>query len=85
MPGFVLGPREGPAPQVRPAGGGINPAQVSLAVKLRQRIEERARRWVSRERRGDITALRVRGSTHRWPAGTSLVRIRQLPIVPLTG
>ena len=98
--------------QIRPAGGRINPAQVSLAVKLCQRIEECARRRVSRERRGDIvreiTALRTfggqldshliadrnpmlirrfeaRGSTHRRSAGTSLVRIRQPPIVPLTG
>ena len=49
--------------QIGPAGGRINPAQVSLAVKLRQCIEERGRRRVSRERRtdivGKITALRT--------------------------
>ena len=49
--------------QIRPAGGCINPAQISLAVNLRERIEECARRRVSRERRsdivGEIAALRT--------------------------
>ena len=44
--------------QVRPAGGRVNPAQVSLAVKLRQRIEECARRRVSRERRASARSPR---------------------------
>ena len=49
--------------QIRPARGRVDPAQVSLAVELRQRIEECARRRIGRERRGDIigeiTALRA--------------------------
>jgi hypothetical protein len=87
--------------QIRPAGGRVDPAQVSLAVELRQRIEECARRRMGRERgpsgaSSTLTSSPIaiamlasrfgaRISTHPWPAGTSLVRIRQPPIVPLTG
>src|SRR5271166_7194053 len=40
--------------QIRPTGSRVDPAWVGLAVELRQRIEECARRRVGRERRGDI-------------------------------
>jgi hypothetical protein len=96
----------------QPGWADVRGTAVGLAVELRQRIEECARRRVGRKRRGDIVgeiaALRTfrasstvtsspiaipvlsrrfgaRMSTHPLPAGTSLVRIRQVPIVPLTG
>ena len=98
--------------QIWPAGGRVDPAQVGLAVELRQRIEECARRRVGREAAAISSArsprcgpsganstvtsspmaipmlsrrFGARVSTHPLSAGTSLVRIRQLPIVPLTG
>ena len=40
--------------QVRPAGRPIDPAQVGLAVKLRQRVEERRGGRVGLERSGDV-------------------------------
>jgi len=36
--------------QVRPPGGGIDPAEVGLAVELRQRVEERPGRRVGLQR-----------------------------------
>jgi hypothetical protein len=39
---------------LRPAGGRVDPAEVGLAVELRQRVEERRRGRVSRERSGDV-------------------------------
>ncbi len=39
---------------LRPAAGRIDPAEVGLAVELRQRVEERRRGRVSRERSGGV-------------------------------
>ena len=40
--------------QIRPASGRIYPAEVGLAVELRERVEECARRRASLERCGDV-------------------------------
>jgi len=43
-------------PQIWPPGGRIDPAQVRLAVELREGIEERARGWVGRQCCRDIVS-----------------------------
>src|ERR1022692_1594901 len=50
---------------VRPASGRIDPAEVGLAVELCQRVEERARSRVGRERGGDVAGKIVALRTFR--------------------
>jgi hypothetical protein len=52
-------------PQVRAAGGRIDPAEVGLAVELRQRVEERGCGRVGRERCRDVFAPATTITTNR--------------------